>query len=74
MVTKKELAAFIAKVANEAHSRHEWQQVAVAHYRDPVMEEARRKLVHLVNHESKQMSQEQFEEALNGLLVSLLRK
>ena len=48
MITKEELARFIIQVSEENYSREDWGRIAVNHYHDDEMEEARRKLVRYV--------------------------
>jgi hypothetical protein len=47
MITRTELAEFIRKVAEGTHSRQEWERIAVNHYHDEAMENARRELVRI---------------------------
>jgi hypothetical protein len=48
MITKDELARFIIQVSEGTYSKEDWQRIAVNHYVDGKMEEARRKLVRYV--------------------------
>jgi hypothetical protein len=45
MITRTELAEFIRKVADGTHSQQDWERIAVNHYHDEAMEDARRELV-----------------------------
>jgi hypothetical protein len=47
-ITKDDLSRFILQVAERSYSRDDWQRIAVNHYSDEKMEEARRKLVRYV--------------------------
>ena len=47
-ITKEDLSRFILQVAEGSYSRDDWQRIAVNHYSDKKMEEARRKLVRYV--------------------------
>ena len=48
MITKDELMRFILQVSEGAYSLEDWGRIAVNHYHDEKMEEARRKLVRYV--------------------------
>jgi hypothetical protein len=48
MITKDDLARFILQVSEESYLPEDWQRIAVNHYRDEKMEEARGKLVRYV--------------------------
>jgi hypothetical protein len=47
MITRTELAQFIRKVADGTHSQQDWERIAVNHYHDKEMENARRELVRI---------------------------
>ena len=47
-ITKDDLARFILQVSEGNYHPEDWQRIAVNHYRDAKMEEARRKLVRYV--------------------------
>ena len=49
MMTKDDLARFILQVAEGAYSTADWQRIAVNHYQDEKMEDARVKLVRYVS-------------------------
>jgi hypothetical protein len=44
-MSRHDLARFILQVAEGSYSTDDWQLIAVNHYQDEKMEEARRKLV-----------------------------
>ena len=48
MTTRKDLAQFIVAVSRGDYSKEDWQRIAVTHYTDEAMEEARRKLVRYI--------------------------
>jgi hypothetical protein len=48
MTTKEDLARFILQVSEGLYSEEDWSRIAVAHYEDKEMEDARRKLVRYV--------------------------
>jgi len=48
MITREELAEFILQVADGNYSKEDWVRIAVNHYSDERIEEARRKLVRYV--------------------------
>jgi hypothetical protein len=48
MITKDDLMRFILQVSEGTYSPEDWSRIAVNHYRDEKMEEARRKLVRYV--------------------------
>jgi hypothetical protein len=48
MVTRDELAQFILQVSEEKYSHEDWVRIAVNHYNDEKMEDARRKMVRYV--------------------------
>jgi hypothetical protein len=47
-ITRDEFIAFILRVASGAYSDADWQRMAITHYGDERMEDARRKLVRYV--------------------------
>ena len=48
MITREELAGFILQVAEGNYSKEDWARIAVNHYSDERIEDARRKLVRYV--------------------------
>jgi hypothetical protein len=48
MITKDDLTKFILQVAEGLYSRDDWQKIAVNHYEDEKMEDARREMVRYV--------------------------
>ncbi|MCX6899913.1 MAG: hypothetical protein NT105_14585 [Verrucomicrobia bacterium] len=48
MITKDELAQFILQVSDGTYSPEDWQKIAVNHYKDEKMEDARREMVRYV--------------------------
>jgi hypothetical protein len=48
-MTRDDLARFILQVAEGSYSTDDWQRIAVNHYRDEKMEDARVKLVRYVS-------------------------
>jgi hypothetical protein len=48
MITKEQLARFILQVSEGSYPSEDWQRIAVNHYSDEKMEDARRKLVRYV--------------------------
>jgi len=57
MITKDELAQFILQVADGAYSQDDWQKIAVNHYTDEEMEDARIEMVrYVLGYGDKQLS------------------
>jgi hypothetical protein len=48
MITKDDLKQFILQVSEGSYSWEDWQRIAVNHYSDEKMEDARREMVHYV--------------------------
>ncbi len=45
MITREDLARFILQVSEEFYSKEDWERIAINHYPDDEMEEARIELV-----------------------------
>ena len=48
MITRDQLARFILQVSEGSYAREDWERIAVNHYHDDKMEDARRKTVQYV--------------------------
>lgn len=48
-MTREELARFVLQVAEGSYAQEDWERIAVNHYPDKKMEEARVKLVRYVS-------------------------
>ncbi|MGE5306725.1 MAG: hypothetical protein ACM3TN_25755 [Alphaproteobacteria bacterium] len=73
MITKEELASFITQVADGDYSQKDWERIAMNHYQDTRMEEARVKLVRYVlgYPPSKKDEQEDKDRTLKERLVAI---
>lgn len=73
MITKANLVELISAVASGDYSRDAWKAVAVNHYSDVAMEDARRKLVKwTIDFEDKGiLKEEDYRELLTSLAADL---